>query len=60
MSDAELKGRMALAMRIGIDKMLQGRSSVLPGILNSILVWSSRLIPRRMAAVLAYRTMTMR
>lgn len=45
--------------RIGIDKMLQGRSSVVPGILNSILAWSNRLMPRRMAAMLAHRTMTM-
>ena len=44
--------------RIGIDKMLQGRSSVVPGFLNSLLSWSNRLIPRRMSAMFAYRFMT--
>ena len=44
--------------RIGIDKMLQGRSSVVPGFLNSLLALSTRLIPYRVSAMFAYRFMT--
>ena len=43
---------------IGIDKMLQGRSSVVPGFLNSVLALSTRLIPYQTSAMFAYRFMT--
>ncbi len=45
--------------RIGINNMLKGRPNVVPGAMNAFLAWSTRLMPRRMAAATAYRTMTM-
>lgn len=44
--------------RIGVESMLKGRASVVPGRLNAITAWSNRLIPRRLSAALAYRLMT--
>lgn len=44
--------------RIGIEAMLRGRPSIVPGWMNALLAWSNRLLPRRLAAALAYRTMT--
>lgn len=44
--------------RIGIEAMLKGRSSVVPGRLNAVTVWTNRLIPRRLSAAVAYRLMT--
>ncbi len=54
-----MRMKSADVAQIGINAMLRGRSSVVPGVLNSILAWSNRLMPRRVAAALAYRTMTM-
>ena len=44
--------------RIGIDSLLRRRSSVVPGFLNALLAFSTRLMPRRMQAAAAYATMT--
>ncbi len=43
--------------RIGIESMLKGKSSVVPGWLNAATVWSNRLMPRRMSAAIGYRLM---
>jgi len=43
--------------RQGIDAMLRGRPSLVPGRLNAASVWTSRLLPRRMSAALAHRLM---
>jgi short-subunit dehydrogenase len=43
--------------RVGIDKMLSGRPSVVPGRLNSLVAWSNRLMPRRLSAAVAYSLM---
>jgi uncharacterized protein len=43
--------------RIGIESMLKGRPSVVPGWLNTLTVWSNRLLSRRMATAVAYRLM---
>lgn len=45
--------------RIAVDAMLKRKTSVVPGLLNSAMVWSNRLVPRRMSAATAYRLMTM-
>jgi short-subunit dehydrogenase len=39
--------------RIGINAMLKGRSSIIPGIHNSLAAWSVRLAPRRTATAIA-------
>jgi uncharacterized protein len=44
---------------LGIDSMLKHRSSVVPGWLNAVTIWSNRLIPRRLSAAISYRLMTM-
>lgn len=44
--------------RIGIESMLKGKPSVVPGWLNAISVWSNRLMPRRLSAAVAYRLMS--
>jgi uncharacterized protein len=43
--------------RLGIDAMLRGRPSLVPGRLNAASVWTSRLLPRRVSAALAHRMM---
>jgi short-subunit dehydrogenase len=43
--------------RIGVDAMLKGRPSLVPGRLNAASVWSNRLLPRRVSAALAHRLM---
>lgn len=43
--------------RIGINAMLRGRSSVVPGVINAIMAWSTRFMPRPMSAAVAYRAM---
>lgn len=43
--------------RIGIDALLRGKSSVVPGFLNAMTAWSTRLMPRRLQAAVAYRLM---
>lgn len=50
--------RGADVVRIGVESMLKRRSSVVPGRLNALLAWSTRLIPRRLAAALSYYAMT--
>jgi uncharacterized protein len=42
---------------IGIDAMLKGKPSVVPGRLNAAMAWSARLVPRRFATALSYRLM---
>jgi len=45
--------------RIGIRAMLNRRTAVIPGFLNLVFSWfAGRLIPRRLAAHLAHRMMT--
>lgn len=44
--------------RIGIESMLKGKPSVVPGRLNALSVWSNRLMPRRLSAAVAYRLMS--
>ncbi len=44
-------------VRIGIDSMVRGKSSVVPGLLNAVMVWSNRLMPRRLSAAVASRLM---
>ena len=44
--------------RIGVEAMLKGRPSLVPGRLNAASVWSNRLMPRRLSAALANRLMT--
>lgn len=44
--------------RIGIEKMLARKPSVVPGWLNALSVWSVRLMPRRLSAALAHSLMT--
>jgi short-subunit dehydrogenase len=43
--------------RIGIEAMLRGRPSIVPGLLNAFMAFSTRLIPRRVAAAMAYQMM---
>jgi short-subunit dehydrogenase len=43
--------------RIGVEAMLAGRPSLVPGRLNAASVWANRLLPRRVAAALAHRLM---
>lgn len=44
-------------VRMGLNAMLKGRPSLVPGILNAITVWSNRLMPRRVATMIGYRLM---
>lgn len=44
--------------RIGIDSMLRRRPSVVPGFMNSLSAFSTRLLPRRAQAALANLFMT--
>lgn len=44
-------------VRLGIESMLKGKPSVVPGWLNAATVWSNRLIPRRLSAAIGYRLM---
>jgi short-subunit dehydrogenase len=46
--------------RIGIESMLRRRPSVIPGLMNSLAAFSTRLMPRRMQAAIAYLSMTRR
>ncbi|GAC1508137.1 MAG: SDR family oxidoreductase [Chloroflexota bacterium] len=43
---------------VGIQGMLRRKSSIIPGRLNALTAASSRFVPRRIAAALAYRLMT--
>lgn len=44
-------------VRISLDAMLRRKASVVPGRMNAFAAWSVRLMPRRLAAALAGRTM---
>ena len=44
--------------RISLDAMLRRKASVVPGRMNAFAAWSVRLMPRRLAAALAERTMS--
>lgn len=46
--------------RIAVDAMLKRKASVIPGWTNYAMVWSNRLVPRRMSAATVNRLMTMR
>lgn len=39
--------------RIGIDAMMKRKSSIVPGFLNKLTIWSNRLIPRKLSAAVA-------
>ena len=43
--------------RQGINAMLKGKAQVVPGFLNALTAWSTRIMPRRLAAAVAYHTM---
>ncbi len=43
--------------QLGIKKMLKRRASFVPGIINTLTVWSNRLMPRQLSAAVAYRLM---
>jgi short-subunit dehydrogenase len=47
-------------VRIGVEAMLERKSSVVPGWANVVAAWGTRFLPRQWSAALAYRTMTMR
>lgn len=49
--------RSADVVRIGVDAMLKGRPSVVPGLFNAVVAWSTRLMPRRLQAAVAHRLM---
>src|SRR5919202_1186158 len=49
--------RSADVARIGIENMLKGKPSVVPGLSNPVLTWSNRLVPRRLSAAISYRLM---
>lgn len=49
--------RSADVARIGIEAMLSGRPSVVPGRMNSALAWSNRLVPRRLSTAISHRMM---
>jgi hypothetical protein len=44
-------------VRIGLNAMLRGKPSVIPGTINAVTIFLNRLLPRRLIAALAYRTM---
>jgi short-subunit dehydrogenase len=46
--------------RIGVEAMLRGRPSVVPGLVNAVMAWATRLAPRRLTAAVAYRLMLTR
>ena len=49
--------RSADVARIGIEGMLKGKVTVVPGWANIAGVWTARLAPRRFATAVAYRLM---
>jgi len=50
----------AMVVRQGLQAMLAGRPSVVPGFIHALLAWSNRLVPRRLAAAIGYQFMTRR
>jgi len=49
--------RAETVVRIGLRRMLRGRSSTIAGWRNAVMAWSLRFVPRRMATMMAYRLM---
>ena len=47
-------------VKIAVDSMLKGKSTVVPGWINAIMARSSQLMPRRVSAAITYRLMTIR
>lgn len=45
-------------VRVGINAMLRRKPSVIAGVLNAFIAWSTRFLPRRWTAAIAYRLMT--
>lgn len=45
-------------VEIGIEAMLKGRPSVVPGLLNGVMAFSTRFMPRQWAAAVAHQFMT--
>jgi short-subunit dehydrogenase len=43
--------------RTGIESMLRGKASVVPGRINSLTAWANRLVPRQISARIAYLMM---
>lgn len=43
--------------RIGIQALLKGRSSVVPGLWNAMMAWFATILPHRVTTALAYRLM---
>ena len=46
--------------RIGIMSMLKRRPSVVPGLMNALMTWTNRFMPRRWSAQAAYWLMTLK
>ena len=46
--------------RIGVESLLKRKGSVVPGLLNALMTWSNRLIPRSFSARMSYWLMTMK
>ncbi len=45
------------AVREGLNALFRGKPSVVAGLLNAFLTWSTRLLPRRLQAFVAYAVM---
>jgi short-subunit dehydrogenase len=45
------------AVREGLNALFRGKPSVVAGLLNAFLTWSTRLMPRRLQALVAYFVM---
>jgi uncharacterized protein len=48
-----------IVARTGVDALIAGRSSVVAGLANAVLAFSTRLSPRPLAAAIGYRLMRM-
>lgn len=46
-------------VRIGLDALKRGKTSIVPGAFNRFFAWANRLMPRRLAAALSARAMDM-
>jgi short-subunit dehydrogenase len=44
--------------RMGVNALLKGRAMLIPGMVNALMAWSTRLFPRPMTAEVARRLMT--
>lgn len=50
----------AQVVRIALRAMVRRRPSCVPGLINGVLTWATRLVPRQLAAAITYRLMTVR